>query len=156
KEMETVKRDTGFTGSLDAFREYLKTDPKFKFKDETALRNEFIRVRDAALDHLGAVFSKRPKAPLQFRFHQPFVAPGRPAAEYAPAPGDGVRPGIVFLNSFQLSSRPNYTSEVLELHEGVPGHHLQTQFAAENRALPRFRRFGSETAFVEGWGLYAE
>jgi len=156
KEMEAVKLQTGFAGSLDAFREYLRTDPKFKFKDEAAMRTEFIRVRDAVLDHLGTVFSSRPKAPLAFRFHQPFVAPDRPAAEYTPAPGDGLRPGTVFLNSFQLASRPNYTSEVLELHEGVPGHHLQTQFAAENRTLPRFRRFGSETAFVEGWGLYAE
>jgi uncharacterized protein (DUF885 family) len=62
----------------------------------------------------------------------------------------------VYLNSFELPSRPTYTSEVLELHEGIPGHHLQLAVAMENRNLPRFRRFGEETAFSEGWALYAE
>ncbi len=155
-EMEAVKKEAGFSGSLDAFRQYLKTDSKFKFKDEAAMRAEFTRVRDAALEHLDAVFSHKPKAQLTFRFHEGFVAPDRPAAEYTPGSGDGRRPGTVYLNSFDLPSRGTYTSEVLELHEGIPGHHLQTQFAAENASLPRFRRFGQETAFVEGWALYAE
>ncbi len=120
------------------------------------MRTEFTRVRDVVMEQLDKAFSARPKAQLNFRFHEPFVAPDRPAAEYAPGSGDGRRPGVVFLNSFDLPSRPTYTSEVLQLHEGVPGHHLQTQYAASNRALPRFRRFGHETAFTEGWALYAE
>jgi uncharacterized protein (DUF885 family) len=120
------------------------------------MREEFTRVRDAVLEQLDKAFSARPRAQLTFRFHEPFVAPDQPAAEYAPGSGDGRRPGTVFLNSFDLPSRPTYTSEVLQLHEGVPGHHLQTQYAAANRALPRFRRFGHETAFTEGWALYAE
>ena len=155
-EMEAVKRAAGFPGSLNAFRQNLKTDARFKFKDEAAMRAEFTRVRDAVLEHLGTVFSHKPKAQITFRFHEGFVAPDRPAAEYAAGSGDGSRPGTVYLNSFDLPSRPTYTSEVLELHEGIPGHHLQTQFAAENTSLPRFRRFGQETAFVEGWALYAE
>jgi uncharacterized protein (DUF885 family) len=155
-EMEKVKQATGFSGSLKSFREFLKTDPRFKFKDEADMRTEFTRVRDAVLEKLDKAFSTRPRAELTFRFHEPFVAPDRPAAEYAPGSGDGRRPGTVFLNSFDLPSRPTYTSEVLELHEGVPGHHLQTQYAAANTTLPRFRRFGHETAFVEGWALYAE
>ena len=155
-EMEKTKRDAGFAGSLKAYCEFLKTDARFKFKDEAAMRAEFMRVRDAVLEQLDKAFSTRPKAQLTFRFHEPFVAPDRPAAEYAPGSGDGRRPGTVFLNSFDLPSRPSYTSEVLQLHEGVPGHHMQTQYAAANTALPRFRRFGHETAFVEGWALYAE
>jgi uncharacterized protein (DUF885 family) len=155
-EMEKTKQAAGFSGSLKDFREFLKTDPRFKFRDETHMRTEFTRVRDAVLESLDKAFSTRPRAELTFRFHEPFVAPDRPAAEYAPASGDGRRPGVVFLNSFDLPSRPTYTSEALALHEGVPGHHLQTQYAAANTTLPRFRRFGHETAFVEGWALYAE
>jgi len=156
REMEKTRKDSGFTGSLAAYREFLKTDARFKFKDEPAMQAEFTRVRDAVLEQIDKAFSARPRALLTFRFHEPFVAPDRPAAEYAPGSGDGRRPGTVFLNSFDLPSRPTYTSEVLQLHEGVPGHHLQTQYAAANRALPRFRRFGHETAFTEGWALYAE
>jgi len=155
-EMEKTRQNAGFAGSLKAYREFLKTDARFKFKDEAAMRAEFTRVRDVVLDQLDKAFSTKPKAQLTFRFHEPFVAPDRPAAEYAPGSGDGRRPGIVILNSFDLPSRPTYTSEVLQLHEGVPGHHLQTQYAAANTALPRFRRFGHETAFTEGWALYAE
>ena len=154
--MEAVKKEAGFSGSLEAFRQFLRTDARFKFKDEAAMRAEFVRVRDVVLQHLNTAFSTAPKAQLNFRFHEGFVAPDRPAAEYVPGSGDGRRPGVVYLNSYDLPSRPTYTSEVLELHEGVPGHHLQTQLAAQNSALPRFRRFGQETAFVEGWGLYAE
>jgi uncharacterized protein (DUF885 family) len=102
------------------------------------------------------LFVTKPKANLTFRLYESYVAPDRPAAEYAPASADGRRPGIVYLNSFELSSRPTYTSDVLELHEGIPGHHLQLAVSMENRNLPRFRRFGEETAFAEGWALYAE
>ena len=155
-EMEKTRRDSGYFGSLDAYRNFLKTDARFKFKNEDEMRAEFTRVRDVVLDQLDKAFSTKPRAQLTFRFHEPFVAPDRPAAEYAPGSGDGRRPGVVFLNSFDLPSRPSYTSEVLQLHEGLPGHHLQTQYAAANRSLPRFRRFGHETAFTEGWALYAE
>ena len=78
----------------------------------------------------------------------------KPAAEFSPG-GQG-RPGVVYLNSFDLPSRRTYTSEALEAHEGIPGHHLQTQYALANASLPRFRRFGAPTAYGEGWGLYAE
>jgi uncharacterized protein (DUF885 family) len=155
-EMERTKQAAGFSGSLAEFRDFLKTDERFKFEDEAAMKAEFARVRDLVLAQLDKTFSTKPRAQLTFRFHEPFVAPDRPAAEYAPGSADGRRPGVVFLNTFDLGSRPTYTSEVLQLHEGLPGHHLQTQYAAANTALPRFRRFGHETAFVEGWALYAE
>ncbi len=153
-EMEKVKNETGFSGSLEVFREFLRSDPRFKYKDEAAMTAEFNRVKDVVLDHLGALFPRLPNGRLTFRFYESYVAPDKPAAEFSP--GGGGRPGIVYLNSFDLPSRPTYTSEALEAHEGIPGHHLQTLFAGSNRSLPRFRRFGSPTAYVEGWALYAE
>jgi uncharacterized protein (DUF885 family) len=153
-EMEKVKNETGFTGSLDAFREYLRTDPRFKYRDEAAMTAEFNRVKETVIDHIGEVFSRLPSGRLTFRFYESYMAPDKPAAEFSPG-GQG-RPGVVYLNSFDLPSRPSYTSEALEAHEGIPGHHLQTMFAADNRSLPRFRRFGAPAAYTEGWGLYAE
>jgi uncharacterized protein (DUF885 family) len=153
-EMEKVKEDAGFSGSLDQFREFLRTDPRFKYKDEAAMTAEFNRIKETVIDHIGEVFSRLPSGRLTFRFYESYAAPDKPAAEFSPG-GQG-RPGTVFLNSFDLPSRPTYTSEALEAHEGIPGHHLQTMFAADNRSLPRFRRFGAPSAYSEGWGLYAE
>src|SRR5262249_47973671 len=68
----------------------------------------------------------------------------------------GGRSGTVYLNDSDLPDRPVYTSEALAMHEGIPGHHLQVSVAQENRSLPQFRRFGYETAYTEGWALYAE
>jgi uncharacterized protein (DUF885 family) len=155
-EMERVKTEAGFSGSLAQFRDFLRSDPRFQFKDSAAMLAEFNRVKGVVDAHLGVLFAVTPKSSLTFRFTDSFAAPDRPAAEYAPASGDGRRPGIVYLNASDLPARSSYTSEVLELHEGIPGHHLQLALARENRALPQFRRFGDETAFTEGWGLYAE
>ena len=155
-EMEKAKEDAGFHGSLAEFRQYLHSDPKFRFKDPAAMLTEFTRVKNAVASHLPELFKTSPRIPLAFRFYDAFAAPDKPAAEYTPGSADGRRPGTVYLNDWDLPERPTYTSEVLELHEGIPGHHLQVSLALQNSALPRFRRFGEETAFVEGWGLYAE
>src|SRR5262249_27249231 len=136
-----------------AFNAHLHSDPRFKYKDEAQMMAEFNRVKETVIDHLGAQFSHLPNGRLSFRFYEPYVAPDKPAAEFST--GANGR-GVVSLNSFDLAARPTYTSEALEAHEGIPGHHLQTIFAAENRSLPRFRRFGAPAAYTEGWGLYAE
>jgi uncharacterized protein (DUF885 family) len=153
-EMEQVKRDTNFAGTLMEFRDFLKKDPRFQYKDEAAMNAEFLRIKETVIGNIGAVFSRLPSGRLAFAFYEPYMAPDKPAAEFAPG-GQG-RPGIVYLNSYDLPSRRSYTSEALQAHEGIPGHHLQTMFAAENRSLPRFRRFGAPAAYTEGWGLYAE
>jgi uncharacterized protein (DUF885 family) len=83
-EMEKTKQLAGFSGSLKAFREFLKTDARFKFKDEAAMRAEFARVRDTVLEQLDKAFSTRPRAQLTFRFHEPFVAPTAPRPNMRP------------------------------------------------------------------------
>jgi uncharacterized protein (DUF885 family) len=154
--MAPVIRATGFTGSLADFRDSLRNDPRFAFKDRNAMLAEFTRVRDTVSAHLSALFGKRPKTPLTFRFYDSFAAPDRPAAEYAPGSADGRRPGVVTLNDTAIALGASYTSEALELHEGIPGHHLQLALTAENRSLPPFRHMEEDTAFSEGWALYAE
>jgi uncharacterized protein (DUF885 family) len=69
---------------------------------------------------------------------------------------DGSRPGIFYFNTYDLPSRTTPGMETLYLHEGAPGHHFQISLAQENVDLPSFMRFGGNTAFVEGWALYAE
>lgn len=156
KEMEAAKEEAGFRGTLEQFRAFLRNDPRFKFRDEAAMMAEFGRIKTAVLARAGTLFLALPKGPLEFKFFEPYAAPSKAAAEYSPLSADGRRLGTVYLNSYDLPSRPTYTAETLELHEGLPGHHLQLGLQVENKALPAFRRFGGETAFVEGWGLYAE
>jgi uncharacterized protein (DUF885 family) len=155
-EMEKVKKDTSFKGSLDEFRTFLRTDPRFKFKDTDAMKAEFERIKAQTAANIGRLFGHIPKTQFEIRPFEPFVAPSKASAEFSGASADGSRPGIFYFNTYDLPSRPTYTTEVLELHEAVPGHHFQISTAMENTSLPEFRRFSGPTAYVEGWGLYSE
>ena len=66
------------------------------------------------------------------------------------------QPGIYWVNTYELKSRPFYNLNALTLHEAVPGHHLQSALSRELGDLPEFRRFSYISAFGEGWGLYSE
>jgi uncharacterized protein (DUF885 family) len=156
REMEAAKNAAGFTGSLAEFRQFLRSDPRFVFRDEAAMLAEFKRIDTQVGSRIETLFGTLPRAGLDYRLIESYAAPSRAAAEYSAPSADGRRPGIVYLNSFDLPSRPSYAAESLALHEGRPGHHLQASLAVENRELPRFQRYGVPAAFVEGWALYAE
>lgn len=155
-EMERVKRETGFEGTLAQFADYLRHDPRFKFKDRDAMMAAYQNVKIRIAKGLPRLFGRLPKAPYEIAFFQPFVAPTQAAADYEQASADGSRIAIFHINAYDLPSRPTYTTEALSLHESMPGHHLQLALQQENTALPDFRRFDGPNAFVEGWGLYAE
>lgn len=155
-EMERVKNEAGFAGSLEEFRAFLRTDAQFKFADADAMREMFKDVHERILTRADALFLRLPDAALEFRFIEPYAGASKAAAEYSPPSRNGRRPGIIHLNAHDLPARPAYTVEVLMLHEGIPGHHLQIGLLVENPDLPDFRRRTRPNAFVEGWALYAE
>ncbi len=155
-EMERVRNEVGFDGDMQAFFEYLRTDPELFFdRDEDLLAGyEVLREEiNAALDQ---IFDVMPKADYVVRPVEPFRAPQMAAGQYFPAAPDGSRPGIFYVNTYKLDSRPKYNMTALSLHEASPGHHFQISIAQEIEELPAFRRFGGFTAYVEGWALYAE
>jgi len=155
-EMENAKNEAEFRGTLDTFRDFLRDDSRFKFASEDLMHAEFERVTSIVEDNLDSLFEKSPSSALEFRFVEDYAAPAAAAAYYWPPTPDGSRAGIVYLNAYDLASRPTYTSDALQLHEGIPGHHFALSLAIENESLPIFRRFGGPTAYHEGWGLYAE
>ncbi len=155
-EMETVKAQVGFTGTLKEFFEHIRTDPKFKPKSREALQQGYVAIGKRLDATLPKMFATLPKAPLEIRPVPALTEKGAARGSYNPGTPDGSRPGVFFFNAYDLPSRTTPAMETLYLHEGAPGHHFQISLAQENEALPKFQRFGGNTAYVEGWGLYAE
>ena len=155
-EMEKVKTEVGFTGTLKEFFEYIRTDPKFKPASREWLQQNYAAIGKRLDATLPKMFGTLPKAPLEIRPVPALTEKGAARGSYNPGTPDGSRPGIFYFNAYDLPSRTTPGNETLYLHEGAPGHHFQISLAQENEALPKFQRFGGNTAYVEGWGLYAE
>ncbi len=156
REMETIKTTVGFTGTLPEFFEHIRTDPKFKPESKEWLRDQYYAIGKRVDARIGEVFSTLPKSPLEIRPVPEYREKTDAGGSYMQGSPDGSRPGVFYFNSYDLPSRTTPGMETLYLHEGSPGHHFQISLAQENEALPSFMRFGGNTAFVEGWALYAE
>ena len=156
KGMDEVKARVGFTGDRAAFFTHLRTDPRFKFVSAQAMGDAFRAVGKRTDLVVGNLFDTIPKSPLEIKPVPAHREKTDAAGSYQGGTPDGKRPGIFYYNAYDLPSRSNYGVETLYLHEAVPGHHFQVSLAQENEKLPAFQRFGGNTAFAEGWGLYAE
>lgn len=156
QDMEKAKQELGFTGSLAEFFEYLRSDPKFKPKSREALTQGYYDIGKAVDAKIGDYFKILPKAKLEIRPYEPFREKFEAGGSYDVGTPDGSRPGVFYFNAYDLPSRTTPGMVTLYLHEGAPGHHFQISLAQENEALPSFIRYGGNTAYVEGWALYAE
>lgn len=156
KEMDEAIRSAKFAGDFAAFVEYLRSDPRFYVDSPEQLLKEVALTLKKMDGQLPKLFKTLPRTPYGIREIPAYIAPSTTTAYYQPPPGDGTLGGFYYVNTFNLKSRPLYEIEALSLHEAVPGHHLQIARQQELEDLPNFQRFAGFTAFVEGWGLYAE
>ena len=154
--MEGVKKQVGFAGTLKQFFDHIRTDPKFKPASREALQQGYVAIGKRLDATLPKLFATLPKTALEIRPVPALTEKGAARGSYNSGTPDGSRPGIFYFNAYDLPSRTTPGMETLYLHEGAPGHHFQISLAQENEALPKFQRFGGNTAYVEGWGLYAE
>jgi uncharacterized protein (DUF885 family) len=155
-QMTKVKETVGFAGDLPAFFEFLRTDEQFFFDSEQALIDAYTQVKEKIDSRLPLLFDVFPKADYEVRAVEAFRAASSAGASYqSPAP-DGSRPGIFYINAYNLKAQPKYLMETLSVHEAAPGHHFQIAIQQEVESLPDFRKFGGYTVFAEGWALYAE
>ena len=155
-EMTKVKITVGFGGDLPAFFEFLRTDAQFFFDSEQALIDGYTQVKEKIDSRVPLLFEVFPKADYEVRAVEAFRATSSAGASYqSPAP-DGSRPGIFYINAYNLKAQPKYLMETLSIHEAAPGHHFQIAIQQEVESLPDFRQFGGYTVFSEGWALYAE
>lgn len=156
-EMEKVKQQLGFKGTVDQFITFVKTDPKaMPYKTDKEVIAAFNGVLTKITPKLKTMFSVTPKTPFEIRQTEKFREKSA-SAEYMPGTPDGKRPGIFYI-PLPDPTKFNVTSgmESLFLHEAIPGHHYQISLQQENMALPKFMRFGWFGAYGEGWAHYCE
>ena len=145
-EMEKVKTQTGFKGTM----------PEFFFTDKEELMRAYRDIAKRADPQLVKLFKTLPRLTYGVIPVPAYAEQSQTTAYYNPGAPDTGRPGYFFANTYALNTRPKWEMQPLTLHEAVPGHHLQISLAQEMGDLPDFRRYGGYTAFVEGWGLYSE
>lgn len=155
-EMETVKASTGFQGSLADFFRFLRTDPRFYFTEKEALLTAYRDIAKRIDPELTRLFGTLPRLPYGVIPIPAYSEKTATTAYYNSGSLEAGRPGFFYANTYNLAARPRWEMEALTAHEAVPGHHLQISIAQELGELPKFRRFGGYTAFIEGWGLYSE
>lgn len=155
-EMDEIRRRTNFSGDLPAFFEFMRTDRRFEPQSREWLRDHYYEIGRRVDGRIREIFSTIPRSRLEIREVEAFRERTEAGGSYQDGTPDGSRPGVFYYNAYDLPSRRTSGMETLYLHEGSPGHHFQIMLAAENEALPNFMRYGGNTAFVEGWALYAE
>jgi uncharacterized protein (DUF885 family) len=156
EDMDRIRSRVGFKGDRSAFGALLRSDPRFYVDTAEQLMKEVAYILKRMDGELPRLFRRLPRLSYGIKPVPDYLAPRSTTAYYWEGAGDGSRAGCYYVNTYDLKSRPLYELEALSLHEAVPGHHLQIALQQELIGLPEFRRFEGFTAFVEGWGLYAE
>lgn len=160
-EMEAIKEQVGYEGTLEEFFDFVRSDPQFFFPDNDAGAQMYVDRASLYIEQLTKrlpeYFGRLPKASLEVRRVEPFREQDGAAQHYRQGTPDGSRPGIYYAHLSDMTTMPIPEIETIAYHEGNPGHHMQVSIAQELEDTPRFRANGEYiSAFSEGWGLYSE
>jgi uncharacterized protein (DUF885 family) len=153
-EMDKAIAATGHKGTFAEFLAFIRTDKRFYYTRPEQMIAHYSELAKRVDAGLPALFAVLPRLTFGIRPMDAFV--GDNAEHYLSGALDGSRAGFFEVNTNNPSTRPIYEFENTLLHEASPGHHLQTARAQELQGLPSFRRVGGNTAYLEGWALYAE
>ena len=160
REMERIKTQVGFRGTLQQFFAHIKDGKQFKYPNTAAGREQYLADARRYVAQVMAVapqwFRRLPKAALDVRAVEAWRQETAPIAFYNRPSADGSRPGIYYVNLADMNQVLKPQIEAISYHEGAPGHHFQIALAQELPNVPKFRRFGGYGAYAEGWGLYSE
>jgi uncharacterized protein (DUF885 family) len=156
KQMDDLIVTTGFKGSFAEFLTFLRTDPRFFYDKPEDLLTGYRDIAKRIDPGLVKLFGKLPRMTYGVIPVPSYAEKSQTTAYYEDGSRAAGRPGYFYANTYDLKSRPKWEMESLTLHEAVPGHHLQISLAQELENVPEWRRHDDYTAFVEGWGLYAE
>lgn len=155
-EMEKVKTQVGFKGSIIEFFNFIRNNPKLKpFKTPEEVIANFKKIHATIQPNVEKLFSLQPKTAFQIKRTEAFRE-NTASPEYVQGAADGSRPGTFYVPIPDVKNYNCYGDEDLFLHEAIPGHHFQISLQQENTALPDFRKFNWFGAYGEGWALYTE
>ena len=159
-EMETIKQQVGFDGSLQEFFTFMREDEQFYFPNTDEGRQAYLDLNNKYLDAIALklpdYFGRLPKAALEVRRVEAFREQAGGAQHYSAGTPDGSRPGVFYSHMSDMSTLPIFQLEDVAYHEGSPGHHMQISIQQELEDVPKFRTQYRTTAYTEGWGLYSE
>jgi len=157
REIDVVRASVGDTGSRAEFFAHVRANPALHFSSPDEVIPAYRAAAERIVDRIPRLFGHLPTLPYEIRPLPPeSAATFQGNGDYAAPAADGSRPGILWMNIGAAGVQDRYTVMTISLHEGRPGHHFQASVALEQSDLPAFRRSGNYTAFIEGWGLYAE
>ncbi len=160
QEMMIIKSKVNYRNSLNDFFNFMRTDQRFRYPDTIQGRKQYILDTEKIIanikNKLPEMFGILPKADLLIKQVEPYREKSAGLAFYQGPAEDGSRPGIYYINLSDMQAVARYEQEALAYHEAIPGHHMQISIAKELTDIPSFRKHGGYTAYIEGWGLYAE
>ena len=155
-EMEKVKAQVGFKGTIVEFFDYVRNKKELMpFKKPEEVIANFEAIHKKIMPNVDKLFSLQPKTPFEIRRVEAFREKTA-SAEYIQGAADGSRPGVFYVPIPDVTKYNYYGDEDLFLHEAIPGHHFQISLQQENQELPDFRKFNWFGAYGEGWALYTE
>lgn len=169
KAMQKISMEEGFGSNVQRFMNHIKNSKQYYYQTEEELLSG---IKDICTNRirpkLSQLFKTVPDVDMTIQA-SPSSMSSAPAAFYMAGTTDGSRPGIYYVNTSHVTDTPKYELMALSLHEGEPGHHLQSMYAIQQKGVPTFRqyiedmkysraptRFSLQTAYIEGWGLYCE
>ena len=152
-EMTEIAKKEGFA-DLASFRASLKNNPKFIPTSADQILDDYRRYIAEMQPKLPVLFTVLPQSPVTVEAIPPFQAAA--ATHYVTGTPDGKRPGRVVVATSNFAERTLIDDEAIAYHEGIPGHHMQLSVQQQITGLPKFRLHVGFTAYIEGWGLYAE
>jgi len=160
EEMRAIKDKVNFEGDLKAFMQFMRDDDQFYYPTNDEGKRRYLSEATTLIDDmkgkLDSMFITKPKADLNVKAVEAFREQSAGKAFYQRPSEDGTRPGLYYANLYDMKAMPTYQMEALAYHEGIPGHHMQLAIQQELKGVPKFRKFGGYTAYIEGWGLYSE
>jgi uncharacterized protein (DUF885 family) len=159
-EMRVIKDKVEFEGDLNSFMQFMRDDEQFYYPNTDEGKARYLSEATNLIDDmrlkLDEMFITKPKAKLNVKAVEAFREQSAGKAFYQRPSEDGTRSGLYYANLYDMKAMPTYQMEALAYHEGIPGHHMQLAIQQELKDVPKFRKFGGYTAYIEGWGLYSE